>query len=74
MIWRWALVVILLVLILWSANQTLFCWWAAGGPPTPHPEFYRHWGNIFFGLTCGLIVLTGALIVSNVRALRKRKR
>ena len=72
MFWRWVSVVILVALCLWSANQTLACWWAGGGPPTPNADYYRHCGNIYFGLTCGLVVLAGALSVSNIRRVRKK--
>jgi hypothetical protein len=72
MIWRWLLVGLLIVLFLWFGNLTLFNWWAAGGPPTPHPERYASRGIVFFTLTC--LSLLGAIILAvvNVRRMKRR--
>ena len=40
MILRWSLVVALLGAALVLLNAAVFNTWAAGGPPTPHPELY----------------------------------
>lgn len=45
------LVIVLLAVSLWTANLTLFNWWAAGGPPTPNAEHYAMRGNVFAGAT-----------------------
>ncbi len=71
MVWRWLGVVCIVVLAAWSGYLAAFHYWAAGGPPTPHPEYYRHWGNVFFAATCGLLALSVVLIVANVRHTRK---
>jgi hypothetical protein len=65
--WRWVVVIWLVGLAAWSGYLAAFNYWAAGGPPTPHPEYHRHWGNIFFAATCGLLVLTVAMVVANLR-------
>lgn len=44
---RWLLAIVLLAVSLWTANLTLFNWWAAGGPPTPNPQQYATRGNVF---------------------------
>lgn len=41
------LAIVLLAVSVWTANLTLFNWWAAGGPPTPNPQQYATRGNIF---------------------------
>lgn len=69
-LWRWALPVLLVVRACWTGNLTLFNWWAAGGPPTPHPEIYEQRGNLFFGLTVALLLAALVLVVVNIR--RKR--
>jgi hypothetical protein len=48
---RWLIVVVLLAVSLWTANLTLFNWWAAGGPPMPNPEQYVMRGNVFAVVT-----------------------
>jgi hypothetical protein len=73
MVWRWVVVVCLVLLAAWSAYLAAFHYWAAGGPPTPHPEYYRHWGNVFFAATCGLVAFSIALSVANVRLMKKRR-
>ena len=47
----WTIDVIILLLSLWFGNLALYNWWAAGGPPTAHPEIYAFRGNISFVLT-----------------------
>lgn len=67
----WLLPVLLLLGACWTGNLTLFNWWAAGGPPTPHPEIYEQRGNVFFFVTVGLLVLALVLIVLNLRRRRR---
>lgn len=67
MIWRWLLAAVLLLAVAWSANLTLYNWWAAGGPPTPHPEVYEHCGNVFFAVTLVLFTAFLFVAVTNVR-------
>ena len=38
---RWIIVTVLVAVSLWTANLTLYNWWAAGGPPTPNPQEYE---------------------------------
>ena len=71
MIWRWLLGATLLLISGWSMYMALFNWWAAGGPPSPHPETYAFRGNVFFGLACLLFV---AFVVVAVTNYRRRKR
>jgi hypothetical protein len=58
---------LLLLVFLWALYLTAFNYWAAGGPPTPHPEIYRMRGNIFFGIACVLFVAFAVCLWSLVR-------
>jgi hypothetical protein len=73
MIWRWIAVACLLAIGLWFANLTLFNWWAAGGPPTPHPERFATRGNAFFFATCGFLLAAVFLAVMNYRRMKGPK-
>ena len=64
-LWRWALPVLLAAGACWTGNLALFNWWAAGGPPTPHPEIYEQRGNLFFLLTLALLLVAVLLAVIN---------
>lgn len=66
-LWRWALPVLLVVGACWTGNLTLFNWWAAGGPATPHPEIYEQRGNLFFALTVALLLVAAVLVVVSLR-------
>ena len=46
----------------WLLTPMAFHYWAAGGPPTPYPEWHAAWGNIFFSaiLACWAIGGLGA--------------
>lgn len=70
-IWRWLLVVFLFGASCWFANLTLYNWWAAGGPPTPHPEVYARRGNLFLFVTCCLFLAAVLLAWINLRARRR---
>lgn len=72
MIWRWVIAAGLLVSSLWFGNLTLYNWWAAGGPPSPHPEIYAFRGNVFLVLTCLFFVGFVTLVVLNIRRLKNR--
>jgi len=61
---------LLLLVFLWALYLTAFNYWAAGGPPTPHPEIYRMRGEIFFGIACVLFVAFAVCLWSLV--LRKK--
>jgi len=65
---RWIIVALLLAVSIWTANLTLFNWWAAGGPPTPYPHVYEQRGNVFAVVT--LLLFSAAVAV----ALLNRKR
>jgi hypothetical protein len=47
---------------LWLVTPMAYHYWAAGGPPTPYPEWHAAWGNIFFSaiLACWAIAGLGA--------------
>ncbi len=69
-LWRWALPTLLVVGACWTGNLTLFNWWTAGGPPTPHPEIYEQRGNLFFALTVLMALLALAALFINLRSKR----
>ncbi len=71
MIWRWALVLVLVVLSAWNVNLALGYWWAAGGPPTPHPQIFEARGNLHFGLACLFFLPAVIISVLNIRHRRK---
>lgn len=64
---RWVLAVVLLLATGWSANLTLFNWWAAGGPPVNDVKVYELRGNVFSLVTVLLFVAFVAVVVMNVR-------
>ena len=68
---RWGLAFVLLAVAIWTANLTLFNWWAAGGPPTPKPEQHAMRGNIFAVAT---LMLFGAAVVLGVFNWKRRTR
>ena len=63
----WLTTLLLLGALLWALYLTAFNYWAAGGPPTPHPEIYRMYGNIFFEIACVLFVAFGLCLWILVR-------
>ena len=73
-VWRWVAVGALIVVFLWSTNLTLYNVWAAGGPPTPHPEIYLARANTFLVVSCVLLVAIGALVWINVRTSRRLRK
>ena len=68
---RWIFAVVLLAVSIWTANLTLFNWWAAGGPPTPNPQQFATRGNIFAIAT---LLLFGAAIWLSVFNWKRRAR
>lgn len=40
-------------------NLMAFHYWAAGGPPTPYPEWHEAWGNVFFSVAFGCWAIGG---------------
>jgi len=73
MLWRWALVVVLLVVAAWSGNMTLYLWWAGGAPPTPYASYYHHWGNVYFAVTSVLVLSALLLSIRNLRTAGKKR-
>ena len=73
MFWRWILDVVLLLLSLCFGNLALFNWWAAGGPPTPHPEIYAFRGHVFFLVACLCFIGFVILLVMNIRKKMQEK-
>jgi hypothetical protein len=68
---RWSLAFVLLAVSIWTANLTLFNWWAAGGPPTLNPQQYVMRGNIFAAAT---LVLFGSAVGLGVFNWKRRIR
>ena len=73
LLWRWSLAAVLLLATAWSANLTLFNWWAAGGPPVNDVRTYELHGNVFSLATVLLVVAFVAVVVMNVRHSRRTK-
>lgn len=74
MILRWVIAVGLLLGSLWFGNLAFFNWWAAGGPPTPHPETYAQRGNIFFILTCLFFLSFVIMTLLNIRRTKNHRK
>jgi hypothetical protein len=68
---RWSLAFVLLAVSIWTANLTIFNWWAAGGPPTPSPQQYVMRGNVFAVAT---LLLLGAAVGLGVFTWKRRGR
>ena len=68
---RWLVIIVLVGVSTWTANLTLFNWWAAGGPPTPNPQQFAMRGNIFAVAT---LLLIGAAVGLGVFNWRRRAR
>ena len=68
---RWGLAFVLLAVAIWTANLTLFNWWAAGGPRTPVPHEYAMRGNVFAVAT---LLLFGAAVGLGVFNWKRRAR
>ena len=54
----------------WLVTPMAYHYWAAGGPPTPNPEWHKAWGNVFFAavLACWAIGGLGAWFMRRRRA------
>ena len=54
----------------WLVTPMAYHYWAAGGPPTPNPEWHKAWGNVFFAavLACWAIGGLGAWFMRRHRA------
>ncbi len=53
---------LLLAAGLWFLNLTLFHIWAAGGPPSPRPEWHLYWSKIFAICSLGGFVAAGVAL------------
>ena len=40
-------------------NLAMFHAWAAGGPPTPNPEWHEMWANIFLCVWIAILLVAG---------------
>ncbi len=58
---RWCLAGLLCLLGLWALKLTAFNFWAAGGPPTPHPEIYARRAWAFLAVTVCFFVGAGLI-------------
>lgn len=70
---RWLLLVLLVMGLAWTLNLTAYNYWLAGGPPTPRPEIYLARSQFFLGLSGVLFAGAVAVLILNVRALRRRR-
>ncbi len=68
---RWLVTIALVAVSMWTANLTLFNWWAAGGPPTPNSQQFAMRGNIYAVAT---LLLFGAAVGLGVFNWRRRER
>jgi len=74
MIWRWLLVLLLVVLAAWSANLTVSYWW--GSDRLLNPRYYEEFAfraKIQSAVTCVILVLTIVALVNTIRFMRKRR-
>ncbi len=69
--WHWLPPIILAGGACRAATVALANWWAAGGPPVARPEVFEHRGNLSCAAAVVLLVLAVALVVINVRRLRR---
>ena len=61
----------LAVAALWCAQLWMYHGWAAGGPPTPHPEWHRAWSRRFgILMLVWLALLIGWMLRHRVRRVR----
>ncbi len=72
--WHWLPAIILIGGAYRATETALANWWAAGGPPVPQPEVFEHRGNVSCALAVLFLVLAVALVVINVRRLRRSTR
>ncbi len=73
MIRRLLFAAVLLLGSAWSCYLAAFNWWAAGGPPTAHPERYELRGNIFFAVGCVLFLVVLIPLLAKIVATRREK-
>ena len=66
---RWVLSAILVAVGLYLLNLTAYHVWAAGGPPSPNPQWHLMWANRF--LMAALVCFAGASAL--LYLLRRRK-
>ncbi len=71
MVWRCVAVVAMLLASIWLGYLAAFNWWAAGGPPTPHPDVYATRGNVFFALA--FLCLAASILVAVLTVQRRRR-
>ncbi len=69
----WIATPVLLGCFLWFLYLTAFNWWASDSPPFHHPEAYRHRGNVFFGISGGLLIAFGLCLWSLIRNTRGQR-
>ena len=70
----WLTSLLLLLAFLWFLYVTAFNYWAAGGPPTQHPEIYRMRGNASLGIACVFLVAFAACLWGLVRREKRQRR
>jgi len=66
--------VLLLAGACYTANLTLYNWWAAGGPPVAEPQRFKSRGNLFCGTTCLFLAGAAGLAWIDWRLAKKRRR
>jgi hypothetical protein len=59
---RWGASGLITILAIIYFNGALYCYWAAGGPPTPNPELWIKKGNEWLGISVVLIIM--AIIIT----------
>src|ERR1022692_2702376 len=70
---RWFIAILFFLGFAWTMNLSLFHWWASGGPPVQHPELWRMWGSIFFGISVVLLLAFVIPLRSLIPLRRKRQ-
>ena len=64
-------IIALIVIGLFSLNLWLFHAWAAGGPPSPNPEWHAAWSWVFLAVGAACLCASGVLIWQRRMGLKK---
>lgn len=76
LIWRWLILILVLLATLWTGQLAVGYMWAAGSPARPdfNPKPYLHLAGVTLSLFGALFISFIVLCVMNVRKLFKKKK